>query len=152
MARFRFRLQSVLRYREQLRKERQWELHSLEKARDNLTSEIRKLEQMLDLQGEDVGEPEGEFLSAANIMAQGEFSLWLVRSINQKRELLAATMTKLEEKRDDVVRANREVKTLEQLRRLKWEEHRLEEYRAEEKFLDEVGQRRTAQEDDRDGK
>ncbi len=142
MAVFRFRLESVLRYRDRLRRERQWELHALEERRDHLASEINRLEQLIVQQAEEIGEQRGKVLSVADISTRGKFSRWLDQSLHEQRELLATVLKSFEEKRDDVIRADRDVKTIEQLRHRLQEKHRTQEMREEQKFLDEVGQRR----------
>ena len=141
MAVFRFRLESVLRYRDRLRRERQWELHALEERRDHLASEINRLEQLIVQQAEEIGEQRGKVLSVADISTRGKFSRWLDQSIHEQRELLATVLKSFEEKRDDVILADRDVKTIEQLRHRLQEKHRTQEMREEQKLLDEVGQR-----------
>lgn len=141
MADFRFRLESVLRYRDRLRRERQWELHALEERKKQIASEINRLEQLIVQQAEEIGAQRGMVLSVADISTRGEFSRWLNQSLHEQRELLATFLKNFEEKRNDVIRADRDVKTIEQLRRRLRESHRTQEIREEQKFLDEVGQR-----------
>lgn len=142
MPAFRFRLASVLRYREHLREERRWELRALAEERECLTSEIRKLEQLLTRQTQEMEEQREKILSVVDLRLQGDFAQRVLQSIREKHSLLAVMQKKLEEKRDEVVQANREVKSLEQLRSRFWERHYWQEGRDEQKLIDEAGQRR----------
>lgn len=142
MAVFHFRLASVLRYRERVREERRRELQTLQEARERLTSEIKRLEQILTWQTEEMEEQQGKMLSVADLRLHGDFSRRLAQSIREKRRLLATVQGKLGEKRGEVIHANREVKSLEQLRHRFWERHRQQGNMEEQKLVDEVGQRR----------
>ncbi len=142
MAAFRFRLESVLRFREQVRRERKWELGALEQTCGNLASEIVGLEQFLVRESKKLDEQQGEILSVTDLRTQADYCSGLVKSIQKKRELLTDVQGKLALKRDEVIRANQEVKSLERLRERLREKHRLQEKREEQKLADELGQRR----------
>ena len=142
MAVFHFRLASVLRYRERIREEKRWELHTLEEAREHLASEIRRLEQLLTHQTEEMEEQRGKILSVVNLRLQGDLAQRVLQGIKEKRELLAIMENKLREKRTEVIQADREVKSLEQLRHRFWERYRRQENTDEQKLVDEIGQRR----------
>jgi flagellar export protein FliJ len=139
MAAFRFRLAPVLRYRERRREEKQLELFTLEDAKARLAAEISKLETLLLAQAE---APRGQELSSADLRLLGDFAQKAARRIREQRGLLAAIQSKLEEKRAEVLQADTEVKSLEQLSSRLRERHRREANADEQKLTDEVGQRR----------
>lgn len=139
MAAFRFRLAPVLRYRERRREEKQLELFTLEDAKARLAAEISKLETLLLAQAE---APRGQELSSADLRLLGDFAQKAARRIREQRGLLAAIQSKLEEKRAEVLQADTEVKSLEQLSSHLRERHRREANADEQKLTDEVGQRR----------
>ncbi len=142
MSTFRFRLTPVLRYREHLREARRWELRALAEERERLTSEIRQREQLLTRQTREMEEQRGRIITIGDLQLQGDIAQRLLQSIEEKRRLLAVVQKTLEEKRGEVIQADREVKSLEQLRSRLWERHRQWEGRDEQKLIDEVGQRR----------
>lgn len=144
MAPFRFRLASVLRYRERIREDKRLELRALEQARENLIAEIAGLERALETYGAELTGEAGRVLTIAEIKLAADFSHALANRIRERRGLLAALEAKAAEKRDELLEANRGVKSLEQLREKRFERHRMEETRAEQKLLDEIGQRKFA--------
>lgn len=139
MAAFHFRLAPVLRYRERRREEKQLELSTLEDATARLAAEIGKLEALLLAQA---AAPQGQELSSADLRLVGDFTQHAARRIREQRELLAAVQSKLEEKRAEVLQADREVKSLEHLSSRLQQRHRREANTDEQKLADEVGQRR----------
>jgi flagellar export protein FliJ len=141
MAIFRFRLAPVLRQRERLREEKRLELAALEEASMRLVTEIDQLETLLHAQAEALQGQGGKWLSGADLRLQGEFAQQTTQRLYEQRELLAAVQRKLAEKRVEVLQANRAVKSLEQLRSRLQQRHRWETAAAEQKLVDEVGQR-----------
>jgi len=142
MAVFRFRLASVLRYRERIREEKRQELRTLEEAEEHLASEVKKLERILTHQTKELEEQRGKILSVVELRLQGDFTQRVVQRIKERRKLLATVHKKLVKKRDEVVQADRGVKSLEQLHHRFWERHRRQENTDEQKLVDEIGQRR----------
>jgi flagellar FliJ protein len=142
MAIFRFRLASVLRYRERIREQRRWELFTLEQAKQRLASEITKLEHLLTWQTKEMEEQQGKMLSVADLRSYGDFSQRVAQKIKEQRRLLATVQKKLGEKQGEVVQADTGVKSLDQLRHRFWEKHRQQENREEQKLSDEIGQRK----------
>jgi flagellar FliJ protein len=142
MAVFRFRLNSVLRYRERKREDRRLELRALEQAKENIAAEIDRLERALDRQRKEIDEQQGKFVSSAEMQLAADFVLRTTERIRERRGVLALVEKRAVEKREELLEANRDVKSLEQLRERRREKHRLEEAREEQKLTDEVGQRR----------
>ena len=142
MAEFRFRLASVLRFRERVKQEKQWELALLNEARRSLEENIHDLEQEL-RRAEDatVGE-EGAIYSAIELRFRGDYACALERRIREKRDSIVTLDGKLAEKREALVEAMRRVKVLERLRLRREEKFRHELNAADQKFRDEVSLRR----------
>jgi flagellar export protein FliJ len=141
MAAFRFRLASVLRYRNRIREERQSELQTLEKAKDHFLSEIHRQEQLIVQHTHVLENQRGTILSALEVRLQGDFSHHLSLRINEQYKLLALLQSRLNEKREEVLQADTDVKSLEQLQTRLWDRHRYQENHEELKQIDEIGQR-----------
>ena len=142
MATFKFRLAPVLRYRERIKEEKQWELRALNEARRKMEEEICLLEQELRDSEEAVVGEEGRIYSVNELRLYGDHVSRLCGWIREKHRVLEAFDQKLDEKRGELVEALRAVKTLEQLfKRLEAKFHREQEIE-ERKLADETSQRR----------
>ncbi|HXG21546.1 MAG TPA: flagellar export protein FliJ [Methylomirabilota bacterium] len=139
---FRFRLAPVLRVRERHREAQRLALAEVENEQRRLLDDIYRLEQQLTAIMQDMARTPGEFLAAADLQLYGEFTQQLVRSLQLKRTLLAAVEERRDERRLALLEADKDVKSLEQLK------HRLEaralreEAATAQRQTDEVGQRR----------
>jgi len=142
MAAFKFRLAAVLRLRQRLKDEREWELHALIQARHALEAEIAALEQELRTMDDALGVAIGEILSVIDLQLASQYS----QRIDQHIKAKVAALTKLDAaiagKRGELVEALRGVKSLERLRERQTEKFRREQDSAEQKFADEVAQRK----------
>ncbi len=145
MARFHFRLAPVLQYRQRLKEEKLAELQPLEEEVVRLTAEIQSLIHLLDRQTEEMAEQDGQILSVGDLRARGDFTQRLGQRLQERRALLAAVQQQLADKRAEVVRADRAVKTLEQLCNRWQERHRRREAAVEQRLIDEIGQGRYRQ-------
>ncbi len=126
MAVFRFRLASVLRFRERTKEEKRWDVRALNEARARVESEIGELERSL-IGNAEKPEPEQDgILSVADLKLQEDFTRHVLRRIQEKQSLLAIVQEKLSEKREELVEADRGVKTLEQLKNKLLEKYRRE--------------------------
>ena len=142
MAEFRFRLASVLRFRERIKQEKQWELALLNETQRKLEGELHDLDHELgQAEAMMIGE-EGAICSAIELRLRGDYAHLLVRRIDEKRTALAALDKELAEKREDLVEAMRGVKILEQLRRRLEEKFWNQLNIADQKFRDEIGLRK----------
>ena len=141
MAPFRFRLASVLRYRERRREDRRQELRDIEQAKEAIRSDIERLEENLGRIRSDIEGRQGQLVSLAELQLGADFAQALAARIRECRHMLSALEARAVAKRTELLQANRDVKTLEQLRERRRERHRLEESRAEQKLIDEAGQR-----------
>lgn len=142
MATFHFRLAAVLRYRTRLREERQSEYQTLAKAKQLLMDDIHRQEQLLEQQAQELENQRDSILSALEVRLQGDFSHHLSHRIHEHYKLLALLQGQLDEKREAVIQADKDVKSLEQLRMRLWERHRYHESTEELKQIDEIGQRK----------
>ena len=142
MAAFKFRLEAVLRLRQRFKDEREWELHVLTQARHTLEAEIAALEQELRIMDDALGVSIGAILSVIDLQLTSQYS----QRIDQRIKAKGAALTKLEAaiagKRGELVEALRGVKSLERLRERQTEKFRREQDGAEQKFTDEVAQRK----------
>jgi flagellar export protein FliJ len=145
VAEFRFRLASVLRFRERIKQEKEWELALLNETRRKLEGELYDLEhQLVQAEAATVGE-EGGIYSALDLQLRGDYARLLVRRVDKKRAALAAVDKELAGKREELVEMMRGVKMLEQLRRRLEEKFRNELNIADQKFRDETGLRKFAE-------
>jgi flagellar export protein FliJ len=142
MAAFRFRFASVLRFRERIKEDRRWELHSLERTRQELEAEIAELEKRLRGEADALVREQGQLFSPIDLKLRADYSHQLAAVVKSKRALLAIVREKLAEKRRELIESDREVKTLEQLRRKSEEKFRQEQAKEEQKLSDEVGHRK----------
>ncbi|MGZ8444331.1 MAG: flagellar export protein FliJ [Candidatus Binatia bacterium] len=142
MAVFKFRLEAVLRLRQRFKEEKEGELLALNQARRTLETEIAVLEQELRTMDEVLGAGVGEILSAIDLKLASQYTQRIDQSIKAK----AATLTKLDAaiagKRGELVEALRGVKSLERLRERQTNKFRREQESAEQKFTDEMAQRK----------
>ena len=143
MAKFKFRLASLLRVREQTKDQKYWELRSLYETRRQKVVEIVSLEK--ELMERNPSLLEGQVITARELQLRSEHSHALGLRLNAKRAGLARFDEYLANKRTELVEAMRAVKSLEQLRQRHEERHRRAENTAEQKFGDEVAQRKFAQ-------
>jgi flagellar protein FliJ len=141
MSAFRFRLASVLRYRERKREDKRLELRDIELAKEKINSEIERLEANLDRLCLDMEQEEAKPIALTELRLAADFSQALAARIRGCRRLLVDIERRAAAKRVELLDANRDVKSLEQLRERRRERHRLEESRAEQKLTDEAGQR-----------
>jgi flagellar FliJ protein len=144
MSAFRFRLASVLRYRERKREDKRLELRDIELAKEKINSEIERLEANLDRLCLDMEQEEAKPIALTELRLAADFSQALAARIRECRRLLLDIERRAAAKRVELLDANRDVKSLEQLRERRRERHRLEESRAEQKLTDEAGQRGAA--------
>jgi flagellar FliJ protein len=142
VAAFKFRLASVLRFRERVKEEKQWELAALNATRQEIEDQVRSLEQeLVDTENRMAAEV-GQLFSASELRLQGEYVGSLEHRLQKQRVALKQLDEKIVAKREELVEAMRGMKTLEQLRRRLEEKFRHEDDVEQQKFTDEVAQRK----------
>ena len=141
---FIFRLAALLRLRERIKEEKQWELGVLNQARAAVEAEIAALEGQLRELDDSLGARAGELLSIMDLRLASESSQSIDRRIKEKRAALTQFDRAIAAKKGELVEALREVMSLERLRDRQAEQFRRQQDGAEQKFTDEVAQRKFA--------
>lgn len=147
MAIFKFRLASVLRLREHTKDEKQWEVRALYDTRRKMVTEIDALEKEL---AESGGLPAGgQIFAALELRLRAEHGQSLATRIKAKRAALARFDDNIAQKRSELVEAMRAVKSLEELRQRHEERYWRKHSAAEQRFADEIAQRKFVQPENR---
>lgn len=140
MAAFRFRLASVLRYREHLRKERQADLATLEAVRARLMAEIENLQQVIERPSVTMATQVGLTVLGRDLKRSGEEALQALSILADRCGRLDQIEQQHAAKHTALIEADRAVKSLEHLRERAAQTHRRDEQMQEQHHLDEVGQ------------
>jgi flagellar protein FliJ len=139
---FRFRLQPVLRLRDRHRETQRLAFAAVEDERVRLVEEIRRLEDRVTRATREMGRIDNPGLTVMDLQLYGDFVQHLAKTIQQRRELLRTVEDRREMCRLALLEADKEVKSLEQLRTRLGERHDREEAAAAQLQADEVGQRK----------
>src|SRR5262249_40881870 len=107
----------------------------------SLEKEIGALQEKL-RQDEARAATEGGIYSAIELQIYGNYSAGLLHQIDQKRSAMTALNKEIRQQREELVKAMREVKTLEQLRQRLKEKCRLANELADQKVRDEISLRK----------
>ncbi len=139
---FKFRLASVLLYRERVREEKQWEIDALIGARRCIEEEIVALNDSLLSVADAIAGNEGQTISARQLRLYGSYAHEVTEKLREKQGALKKCEDHIVLKRRELIEAMRAVKALEQLRARLEERFRRERDREEQKFADEISQRK----------
>lgn len=143
MASFTFRLASVLRLREHMKEQKQWELRGLHESRLEMLTAIDVLEkQLLDSAADTL---EGQIFTALDLRLRAEHDQSLTKRIQARRAALNRLDDAIAQKRADLLEAMRAVKSLEQLRRRHEERYWRAQNLAHQRFSDEIARRQYVQ-------
>ena len=143
MAKFKFRLATLLRLRESARDERRTRLAQAYRAEDLIFEERQRIEAeraALERRIRDAAGPGA--IEVDRLLEAQRFELVLRTQKEQLARQHEQVKAEIERRRQALVEANREVQILENLREKQHQRWRGEESRREVKRLDEVGQRR----------
>lgn len=140
MAAFRFRLASVLRYRQRLREERQADLATVETVRARLVAEIETLQQVVERPSAAMATHVGQTVSGRELKRAGEEAVHALSILADRRGKLDQIEQLRAAKHTALIEADRAVKSLEHLRERAARAHRRDEQTRERRHLDEVGQ------------
>ncbi len=143
MARFKFRLASVLRLREHMKDQKQWELRALYSSRGEMLAAIDALEKQLLNCAADISED--QIFTALDLRLRAEYDQSLGKRIQASRGALSRLDDTIAEKRAELLEAMRGVKSLEQLRRRDEERYWRAQNLAQQRFSDEISQRQYVQ-------
>lgn len=132
----------MLRLRERTQEEKESALRAVNLELANRESEIAALVAELDRLDADLGAQTGLIISPIELKLRDEYAQLLIANIERKQRDLAALVEAAARKHQELTEAMRDVKSLEILRDRLAEKFRREQNLAEQKFLDELGQRR----------
>ncbi len=142
MAAFRFRLAPVLRLRERRREEQRLAFAAVEEEYLRLVEEIRRLEDRLTVSIHEMSRVDGPGFTSADLHVYGEFAQHMTLTIQRRRAQLRDVEERREACRLALLDADKDVKSLEQLRTRLGERHEHEEAATAQQQADEVGQRK----------
>src|SRR5688572_21363537 len=142
MGNFQFRLAAVLKVREAERQQRRLELAQayeadrlLQEQVDSMAAELALIKQ----QSRQIAGP-GQ-VNVDKLLEMQRFTLHLIGQTKSIRLQQTSVREELERRRRALVEADRQVRTLENLKEKQLAVHRAEEIKIEQKALDEVGER-----------
>ncbi len=139
MATFRFRLQKVLDYKQQVEDTKKQELFHLMKIFHEEEKVLRGLHELLLKKLSEFEEKQQGELDILELLFYSGFISRLNGEIELQREKLRQLALQIEQKRGEVIAASKERRIMEKLRDKKYKEFMKEESRREQKFLDEIG-------------
>ncbi len=140
MARFQFRLAVLLQLREAVRDERRSQLAEAFRLADSLEAQRRQFVDNLDELNRQRSVATG-LIDVDRLLAASRYEAVLMLEIRNLERQQSAVATEIEKRREALVDADREVRSLEQLREAQLERHREEQERRSMKVLDEVALR-----------
>jgi len=139
MAEFKFRLATLLRLRETTRDERRAELATAYRADQVLQRQLARLNAELDELKAAARRAAGPGkVNVEQLVEAQRYQRTIESRQGQVNEELAALAAEIERRRQALLAAEREVRTLEKLRETRHARHRQDENRREIKQLDEV--------------
>ena len=148
MAKFKFRLATLLRLREAARDERRTELAEAYRADDILRQGLDRVGKQLGWLQDGCRKTAGPGTVDVDRLVEAQRYELVLRTqqsrLGQQREAVTA---EIDRRRQSLVGANRDVRLLEKLRQHQAQRHRQTENRREIKQLDEVAGQRAARED-----
>lgn len=148
MAKFKFRLATLLRLRETTRDGRRAELAEAYRVDDLLRRRFDELSSEIEAARGQCRRAAGPgTVDVDRLLEAQRYELTLRSQQGQLEQQRKGVAAEIERRRATLVEANREVRVLEKLRDTQSDRHRQEEDRREIKQLDEVAQRRGAREE-----
>lgn len=146
MPQFQFRLATLLRLREVAREERRTQLAEALRLVDQLRAQQQEIEELV-REAKRLQTPAAGALDADRLLNATRYEL-VLRAEQRALELQeASVLGEVEKRREALVAANREVRSLELLREKQQEAHQAEEEARARKEMDEIAARRYAGEE-----
>ncbi|HZZ27053.1 MAG TPA: flagellar export protein FliJ [Pirellulales bacterium] len=137
MAAFRFRLSTLLRLRENLRDECRQQLSAAQKAEEILVNRIAELnDHLTELRKQSRVASQPGSVNVDRLLDAGRYEIMLKAQRQAVDEQWQVVQSEVERRRQSLVEADREVKTIEKLRDQQITRHRQKENRQEVKQLD----------------
>jgi flagellar FliJ protein len=140
MARFQFRLAVLLQLREAVRDERRSQLAEAFRLADSLEAQRQQFLDNLHELNQQRSVATG-LIDVDRLLSASRYEAVLMLEIRNLERQQAAVATEIEKRREALVDADRDVRSLEQLREAQLERHREEQERRQMKVLDEVALR-----------
>src|SRR3569623_162983 len=140
MARFQFRLAVLLQLREAVRDERRSQLAEAFRLADSLEAQRQQFLDNLHELNQQRSVATG-LSDVDRLLSASRYEAVLMLEIRNLERQQAAVATEIEKRREALVEADRDVRSLEQLREAQRERHREEQERRSMKVLDEVALR-----------
>lgn len=137
MKRFNFTLGKLLDYKEQVLSKEKNDLAALRGLRNQAEEEKLRLEETLKTSGEEFAVKAAAGMSVNDITMFKNFHSALFRQIKDAEEKMADLDRKIQNQTEVVVRASKDVNSLEKLRDKQLEEYRFNAAKAEEQFIEE---------------
>jgi flagellar protein FliJ len=145
MAKFKFRMATLLKLREATRDERRAELAEAYRADDILGERLAQIRGELDAMVAGCRKAAGPGVVDIDLLIEAQrYEVTLRVYEKQALEQRMRLAVEIERRREALLAANREVRVLEKLRERQIERHRDEENRRDVKRLDEVATQRAA--------
>ncbi len=146
MAKFRYRLATLLRLREAVRDQRREALAEAYRVDELLSVQLARLADEIGSLSEQCRRAAGPgIVNVDRLLEAQRYELALRARQRQLHEQQRNVAEEIERRREALTEADREVRVLEKLRQRQAARHQYEENRREVKLLDEVAQRQFAQ-------
>lgn len=137
MKKFDFRLNKVLDYRENRRKESKEELAQ----RNNELQEVVKQIDFITREQNKLAEKDNTSLDVAELLLSSGYQDKLLSRLKEQKVFEQKAQGEVDLARENYIAKSRDVKALELLKNRKLEEHKVDVKRSERKILDEVAHR-----------
>ncbi|MDR0197859.1 MAG: flagellar FliJ family protein [Oscillospiraceae bacterium] len=137
MKKFRFSLDRLKRYKEQILEAEKNSLGLLRKELRDLNSELSFLVSLIDMKSDELEYIMIKGIAPADLSSRKRFITVKQQEAHEKRRQIALKEKEIEKQLSVVVEATKEVNTLEKLEERQLEEHRYKELKEQELFIEE---------------
>ena len=138
MARYRFRLEQVLKFRQEVEKLHQLELAAAKQLQEDAVERLRSERTAMEALAQEFAERQRRGINANDLQLFGDFSRRKAEEIQELRDSLPALEKAVQEKHEALVAAAKEKKALEVFKEKKMRALTLEQIGEERVFLDEL--------------
>jgi flagellar protein FliJ len=138
MARYTFRLEQVLKFRQEVEKLHQLELAAAKQMQEEALERLRNERTAMEALAREFAERQRRGINANDLQLFGEFSRRKAEEIQGIRDSLPALEQNVQEKHEALVAAAKEKKALEVFKEKKMRDLTLEQMGKERAFLDEL--------------
>jgi flagellar FliJ protein len=137
MKQFKFSLDKLQNYKEQILESEKNTLGILRKELNTLKTELEKLLKLIDMKATELEYIMIRSITPADFAARKRFITFKQQEAHETRRLIGLKEREVEQQLQVVVEATKEVSTLEKLEERQLEEHRYAEMKEEELFIEE---------------